>query len=308
MSGVLRSVGGTPRRWLITGANSGFGAALVRAALAAGDLVVAAARRPETLAEVAEAHPDQVRVVALDVTDPGQCRTAVDQATAAFGDIDVLVNNAGYGIVGAVEETTEDELREAFEVMFFGAMRLTRLVLPRMRARRSGTIVQLTSMGGLAAFPGNSAYCAAKGALEQAGEALAAETAPLGIRVLLVEPGAFRTGFAGPALRASDRIADYDETVGVTRAALAAMHGTQPGDPDRAAAAILAVLERPDPPLRLALGDDAVSVIRAKLASVADDLAAGESLSRSTVLGPAPSPALNPALSPRSDAGTGRRP
>jgi NAD(P)-dependent dehydrogenase (short-subunit alcohol dehydrogenase family) len=261
----------TARTWLITGANSGFGAAFTRAALAAGDVVVAAVRRPETMRELAEKHPGRLTVVTLDVRDEAQCRAAVDAAVTAHGHIDVLVNNAGYGTVGAVEETSEAELRDAMEVMFFGPMRLTRLVLPLMRRRRSGTIVQLTSMGGLLAFSGVSTYCAAKGALEQASEALAAETAPLGIRVLIVEPGAFRTEFNG-ALKTATAIGDYDGTVGAVRETLAAGDGKQPGDPEKAARALLATLALPDPPLRLALGDDAVAAIRAKLASVAADL------------------------------------
>ncbi|MGK5530602.1 oxidoreductase [Streptomyces sp. URMC 129] len=265
------------RRWLITGANSGFGAAFTRAALAAGDVVVAAVRRPETMAALAAGHPDRLTVVRLDVTDPEQCRQAVDTAERTHGPIDVLVNNAGFGTVGAVEETGEDELRYAMEVMFFGAMRLTRLVLPSMRRRRSGTIVQLTSMGGLLAFAGVGTYCAAKGALEQASEALAAETAPLGIRVLIVEPGAFRTEFNG-ALQTARSISDYDATVGAVRDALDAGHGKQPGDPDKAAAALLAALDLPNPPLRLALGDDAFGAIRGKLAAVAADLDATEHL------------------------------
>ena len=272
------------RRWLITGANSGLGAAFTRAALHRGDTVVAAVRRPETLSLLARQHPGRLTVVRLDVTDAEQCRQAVGTALEDGGRVDVLVNNAGYGLVGAVEETTEEELRDAFEVMFYGAMRLTRLVLPHMRARRSGTIVQVSSMGGMLAFPGNSAYCAAKGALEQAGEALATEVAPLGIRVLILEPGAFRTEFAGPALLASTAIDDYAGTVGVTRAALAAMHGAQPGDPDKAAHALLAALDQPDLPLRLPLGEDAVSAIRAKLAAVAHDLDRTTALSHGTAL------------------------
>ncbi|WP_326599178.1 oxidoreductase [Streptomyces sp. NBC_01803] len=265
------------RRWLITGANSGFGAAFTRAALAAGDLVVAAVRRPETMAGLAAEHPDRLAVVTLDVADPEQCRQAVDTTERTYGPIDVLVNNAGFGTVGALEETGEDALRHAMEVMFFGAMRLTRLVLPSMRRRRSGTIVQVTSMGGLLAFAGVSSYCAAKGALEQASEALAGETAPLGIRVLIVEPGAFRTEF-NSALRTAESIADYDATVGPVRDVLDSAHGKQPGDPDKAAAALLVALDLPNPPLRLALGDDAMIAIRDKLAAVAADLDATEHL------------------------------
>ena len=268
----------TPRRWFITGANSGFGLSLVHAALGAGDEVIAAVRRPETMADLVAASGGRVSVVELDLGDHDRLRAAVEAA----GRIDILVNNAGFGIVGAIEETSEAELRNAMEVMFFGPLELTRLVLPQMRARRAGTVVQLTSMGGMLAFPGVGAYCAAKGALELASEALAAEVAPLGIKVLIVEPGAFRTGFAAPAaLQAVDaRIGDYDPTAGATRDGLPTSHGAQEGDPAKAAAAVLDVLEWKEPPLRLALGNDAVDAIRGKLAAVGADLDATEHLGR----------------------------
>jgi NAD(P)-dependent dehydrogenase (short-subunit alcohol dehydrogenase family) len=268
----------TPRRWFITGANSGFGLALVHAALAAGDEVVAAVRRPETMTELAASSGGRVTVVPLDVREAEARRGAIEAA----GRIDILVNNAGYGIVGAIEETSQAELRDAMEVMFFGPLELTRLVLPQMRARRAGTIVQLSSMGGMLSFPGVGAYSAAKGALELASEALAGEVAPLGIKVLIVEPGAFRTGFAAPtALQPTDtRIADYDATSGATRDALPNAHGSQEGDPAKAAAAVLEVLGWKEPPLRLALGNDAVDELRKKLAGVTADLDATEHLGR----------------------------
>jgi len=267
-----------PRRWFITGANSGFGLAFVHAALAAGDEVVAAVRRPATMADLAATAGGRLTVVELDVRDAGARRRAVEAA----GRIDVLVNNAGYGILGAIEEITETDLRDAFDVMFFGPYELTRLVLPQMRERRAGTIIQLTSMGGLLAFPGVGAYSAAKGALELASEALAGEVAPLGIKVLIVEPGAFRTGFAAPAALqpAASRIADYEATSGATRDTLSTAHGTQEGDPAKAAAAVLEVLGWKEPPLRLALGNDAVDAIRAKLTAVGADLDATEKLGR----------------------------
>jgi NAD(P)-dependent dehydrogenase (short-subunit alcohol dehydrogenase family) len=270
------------RHWLITGANSGFGTEFARAALAAGDLVTAAVRRPETMAALGAEFPGRLTAIRLDVTDPAECEQAVKTAVAAHGRIDVLVNNAGFGLIGAVEETSEAELRGAMEVMFFGAMRLTRLVLPHMRARRSGTIVQVSSMGGLLSFPGVGAYCAAKGALELASEALAGEVAPLGLRVMIVEPGAFRTEFAGAALQHSTVIEDYQDTVGAVRTGLPDSHGGQPGDPAKAAAALLAALELPEPPLRLALGEDAVLAIRGKLAAVGADLDLTADLSLST--------------------------
>ncbi|GAA1949837.1 oxidoreductase [Kitasatospora viridis] len=270
------------RRWFITGANSGFGAAFARAALAAGDLVVAGVRRPETVAGLVGEFPGRISAVRLDVTDPEQCEQAVKDALAAFGRIDVLVNNAGFGLVGAVEETGEEELRRLMEVMFFGPLRLTRLVLPHLRAQRSGTVVQVSSMGGALSFPGVGGYSAAKGALELASEALAGEVAPLGIKVLIVEPGAFRTEFAGPALQGSTVIEDYESTVGPVRSGLSGSHGLQPGDPAKAADALLAALALPEPPLRLALGADAVAAIRGKLAAVAADLDATAELSLST--------------------------
>ena len=268
----------TPRRWFITGANSGFGLAFVHAALAAGDEVIAAVRRPETMRELAAAAEGRVAVVELDLRDRERLRHAVETA----GRIDVLVNNAGFGILGAIEETTDPELRDAMEVMFFGPLELTRLVLPQMRARREGTVIQLSSMGGLLSFPGVGAYSAAKGALELASEALAGEVAPLGIRVLIVEPGAFRTGFAAPAALqpAASRIADYDATAGAVREGLPTSNGSQEGDPAKAAAAVLEVLGWKEPPLRLALGNDAVDETRRKLAAVAADLDATEHLGR----------------------------
>ncbi|WP_062216579.1 SDR family NAD(P)-dependent oxidoreductase [Streptomyces sp. NBRC 109706] len=266
------------RHWFVTGANSGLGAAFVDAALAAGDRVTAAVRRPETMAKKAADHPELLTVVRLEVTDADGCATAVHDAEAVGGPIDVLVNNAGFGTVGAVEETGEDELRRVLDVMFHAPLRLTRLVLPGMRRRRSGTVVQVSSMGGLLSFAGVGAYCAAKGALELASEALSEEVRPLGVRVLIVEPGAFRTAFNG-AISTPPPLPDYAATVGPLRESLpGALDGQQPGDPRKAADALLAVLGLPDPPLRLALGDDAFEAIRAKLAAVEADLAATEHL------------------------------
>ncbi|MDX6742493.1 SDR family NAD(P)-dependent oxidoreductase [Actinocorallia sp. A-T 12471] len=266
------------KRWLITGANSGLGLALTRAALAAGDEVVAAVRRPDTLTEFAADHPG-VTVVALDVRDPA----AAEAAVATAGPIDILVNNAGFALIGAIEETPEDDLREALEVMYLGPMRLTRLVLPGMRARQGGTIIQISSMGGFAAFAGVGAYCAAKAALELASEALAAEVASHGIRVLVVEPGEFRTRFAEPsAIRTAPELPAYADTVGLLRKTLPASHETQMGDPAKLAEAVLTTLASPTPPLRLPLGPDAVTAIRAKLATVSADLNATADLSETT--------------------------
>ncbi|MEW9527000.1 oxidoreductase [Microbispora sp. NPDC049125] len=269
------------RVWLITGCSAGFGRHLAQAALEAGDRVVATARRPETLADLAAAGGDRVLTAALDVTDPAAADAAVARALAAFGRIDVVVNNAGHGSVGAVEELDMADLRALMEVMFFGAVAVTKAVLPHLRERGGGTIVQMSSMGGQLSMPGFGAYCAAKFALEGLSEALAAEVAPFGVRVLIVEPGAFRTEFGGHRMHRSREIDAYRVSTAATRAAVDGMDGTQPGDPARAARAIVEVLDSGDPPLRLALGDDAVDAIRAHHRLLADDLERWEKLSRS---------------------------
>jgi NAD(P)-dependent dehydrogenase (short-subunit alcohol dehydrogenase family) len=273
------------RVWLVTGCSAGFGREVVLAALRAGDRVLATARRPETLADLQEAGGERVRTAALDVTDPAAVDAAVATALDAFGRIDVLVNNAGHGSVGAVEEFTMDELRRLMEVMFFGAVATTKAVLPHLRRQRSGAVVMISSMGGQVSMPGFGAYCAAKFALEGLSDALHAEMAPFGVRVLVVEPGAFRTEFGGARMHRSAVIAEYSATsTAATRGAVDAMDRTQPGDPAKAAAAILTALDSPAPPRRLALGDDAVDAIRARHRELAAELAAWEDLSRSTDL------------------------
>ena len=267
--------------WLITGANSGFGRALAEAAVDSGDVVVAAARRTETLADLVAAHPDQVEAVRLDVTDLAAIDAVVTDVTARHGRIDVLVNNAGRTHVGAAEETTDAELRSLFEVHLFGPAALVRAVLPSMRRRRSGAIVQLSSMGGQMSFAGFSAYSATKFALEGFSEALLDEVAPLGIRVLVVEPGAFRTGLMG-SRSASAEIDDYADTVGPTRAMAAAADGTQPGDPAKAAAAILAALSAENTPLHLPLGNDGVDAVLGHLDAVRAEVTAWEKTARDT--------------------------
>ncbi|HTE62411.1 MAG TPA: oxidoreductase, partial [Solirubrobacteraceae bacterium] len=270
--------------WLITGSSSGFGREIALAALEGGDRVVATARRPDALADLVASAPDRVHAVALDVARADQIETAVAAALERFGRIDVLVNNAGYGSVGAVEEIDMDDLRGLMETMFFGPVALTKAVLPHMRARRSGAIVQTSSMGGQLSPPGFGAYCSAKFALEAMSESLAAEVEPYGIRVLIPEPGAFRTGFGGARLHRSPELDAYADTAGLNRAYMDGVDGTQPGDPRKAAAAILAALDAPDAPLRLALGDDAVDAIRAKHERLRADLDAWEHVSRATAL------------------------
>jgi NAD(P)-dependent dehydrogenase (short-subunit alcohol dehydrogenase family) len=271
--------------WLITGSSAGFGQAIARAALARGDQVVATARRPVALEDLVSEAPDRVLALSVDVTRPETGREAVAKTLDRFGRLDVLVNNAGYGTVGAVEEVDSSDLRTVMETMFFGPVALTQAVLPHMRSQGSGAIVQMSSMGGQVTAPGFGAYCAAKFALEAISESLAAEVEAFGIRVLIVEPGAFRTEFGGARMHRSREIEAYAETVGPTRASIDAMDGTQHGDPDKAAAAIVAALATPEPPLRLALGEDAVSAIGATLARRRGDLAAWQSVSLDTRLG-----------------------
>ena len=274
----------TSRVWFITGSSSGFGRNIATAALERGDRVVATARRAESLDDLVAAAPDRVLALALDVRRADQIGSSVAAAFERFGRIDVLVNNAGYGSVGAVEEIDMDDLRDLMDTMFFGAVELTKAVLPHMRERGSGAIVQMSSQGGQVTFPGYGAYCAAKYALEGISEALAAEVAPLGIRVLIVEPGSFRTGLLGARMHRSREVAAYADTAGATRAAAAAMDGTQPGDPRKLAAAILAALDDPGAPLHLALGADAVEAIRAAQDRRRADLEAWEQVSRGTAL------------------------
>jgi NAD(P)-dependent dehydrogenase (short-subunit alcohol dehydrogenase family) len=271
------------RAWLITGANSGFGQAIAEAAVAAGDIVVATARRAASLDGLAAAHPGQVDVLPLDVTDTAAINATVQDVIGRHGRIDVLVNNAGRTHVGAAEETTDAELRDLFEVHLFGPAALTRAVLPHMRSRRSGTLVQVSSMGGQLSFAGFAAYSATKFALEGMSEALADEVRPLGIKVLIVEPGAFRTGLFGNH-SASAPIPDYAGTAGRTRQMVEASAGTQPGDPAKAATAILTALDAPSTPLRLPLGDDAVDAILSHLDSTRADVRTWEKLARDTRL------------------------
>jgi NAD(P)-dependent dehydrogenase (short-subunit alcohol dehydrogenase family) len=270
-----------PRVWLITGVSSGFGRAITEAALAAGDAVAGVVRRPELVADLVDSAGGRFSTVELDVTDTPRIRPAVADVVERLGRIDVLVNNAGTGMVGAVEETTDAELRALFDVNFFAPVELVRAVAPYMRARRSGTVVQMSSYCGHASYPGFSAYCSSKFAVEGLSESLAAELAPLGVRVLLVEPGAFRTNFFGDRIRQSAEIADYAATVGQNRALVKDV-GVQPGDPAKAAAAILTALSTDPMPLRLPLGDDSVDEIRAHLELVRRDVDRWEPVSRRT--------------------------
>jgi NAD(P)-dependent dehydrogenase (short-subunit alcohol dehydrogenase family) len=271
------------RVWLITGASSGFGRSIAEAAVAAGDVVVAAARRPEAMADLVASAPDRVTAVQLDVTDGDRIDAAVGEVLAEHGRVDVLVNNAGRGVIGAVEETTDEELRDLMNLHFFGPAALTRALLPQMRERGSGAVIQMSSMGGRFTFAGAGAYSATKFALEGWSEALAKEVAGFGVKVIIVEPGAFRTSFNGAgALQISEPIAAYDELIGPVRSGMADDDGAQPGDPAKAAAAILQALDAQEPPLRLALGNDAVDAIHDALDGAKAELDAWESVGRAT--------------------------
>jgi NAD(P)-dependent dehydrogenase (short-subunit alcohol dehydrogenase family) len=272
------------RVWLITGASSGFGRAIAEAALAAGDIVVGAARRTDALADLVAAAPERVTALQLDVTDADRISAAVAEVLDGHGRVDVLVNNACRGAIGAAEETSDRELRDLMDLHFFGPAALTRALLPGMRERGTGAIVQMSSMGGRFTFPGVGAYSATKFALEGWSEALAKEVERFGIRVLIVEPGAFRTSFNGPgALLMSQPIPAYDEQIEPLRTGMPDDDGKQPGDPAKAAAAILQALDSKDPPLRLVLGNDAVDAISESLDNAKAELAAWERVGRSAV-------------------------
>jgi len=269
--------------WFITGASSGFGKALALAALARGDRVALAARRRTALDEIAARDPGRALAVALDVTDAAQRRAALDAALGRFGRIDVLANIAGRGSLGAAEEFSPAQLREQVEVNFLGSAELTRDLLPTLRAQRSGHVLMLTSVGGLVSFNGFSAYCASKFALEGWSEALHAEVAPLGVRVTIVEPGAFRTEFAGDAnMRAEQRLDDYRAVIDPIEQYLYGHDGQQPGDPAKAAQAMLAVVDHPAPPLRLMLGADAYALWEKKRAALDAELAAWRAVGEAT--------------------------
>ncbi|MGV9935294.1 oxidoreductase [Streptomyces olivaceoviridis] len=247
--------------WLITGASRGFGRALAEAVLAAGDRLVATARRPEQLADLVSRYGDQVRAVALDVTDTVAARDAVRTAVDAFGGLDVVVNNAGYANSAPIEEMAEDDFRAQFEANFFGVVNVTRAALPVLRAQRSGTFVQFSSLGGrVGGTPGMGAYQSAKFAVEGFSEVLAGEVAPFGVKVVIVEPGAFRTDWQGSSMELHAAGPDYEETVGAMNRYRAENSGNQPGDPVRAAQVLIDVVRDDDPPRRLLLGAQAVTM------------------------------------------------
>lgn len=267
-------------RWLITGCSTGFGREIARAALEAGHSVVVTARKAGTVQEFVDEFSDRAVAVALDVTDPGQIAAAVSAADDAFGGIDVLVNNAGHGYLSAVEEGEDAEVRKLFDVNFFGAVDMIKAVLPAMRARGSGHIINISSMTGLVANPPNAYYSSTKFALEAVTEALATEVRPLGIKVTAIEPGAFRTDWATRSMKESGTpIADYAD-VAARKDLIKQFADHLPGDPRKVAEAVLMVTQLDDPPLRLLLGRDVLKAMRDKIATTTSSIDEWESVTR----------------------------
>jgi NAD(P)-dependent dehydrogenase (short-subunit alcohol dehydrogenase family) len=269
--------------WLITGCSTGLGRALAEGVIAAGHNAVVTARDAGKVADLAEAKTDRVLALPLDVTDPRQVTDAVRRAEDTFGAIDVLVNNAGYGYRAAVEEGDDSDIRTLFETQFFGPVAMIKAVLPGMRARRAGSIVNISTIGVQIMPAGSGYYAASKAALEAMSGALHAELRPLGISVTVVEPGAFRTDFAGRSLtQSSTVIDDYADTAGKRRKEHDTAHGTQPGDPAKAAEAIIAAVESDEPPAFLLLGTDALNTYRRLADAKLDTITRWEHLTTST--------------------------
>lgn len=272
------------KSWFITGISSGLGQALAQAAIEHGDFVIGTFRHQAQADAFNHQHKEDAFALTLDITRPDEIAQALRQVEDRWGKIDVLVNNAGFGLAGAIEETSLSEARALFEANFFGALQLTQAFLPMFRKQRSGHIIQISSHGGFNAFAGFGIYNASKFALEGFSEALAQEIAPLGIHLTIVEPGPFRTHFAGDSFRlAQTVIDDYRETAGAFRQRIKAVDGKQEGDPLKAAHAIIAIAQRDPAPLRLPLGKIAIASLTAKLESVQKDIAAYRDIAESAV-------------------------
>ena len=269
----------TSRVWFITGSSSGFGALLARELLRRGDRVIATARNASQLDDLPTLYPDTARVFPLDVTKPAEIEAIGRLAPTVFGHVDVLVNNAGYGVNGAIEEVAEDEFEPMFQTNIYGLIRTTRAFLPHFRERRSGHIINLSSIGGLIGGAGWGFYNVTKFAVEGFSEALAAEMKPLGVHVTVVEPGPFRTDFLGRSGKlAAKELPEYKDTAGKAREYLKTQAGKQPGDPQKAVEAIITVTESPNPPLHLILGKIALTRFRDKLEQWKKEMATWESL------------------------------
>jgi NADP-dependent 3-hydroxy acid dehydrogenase YdfG len=271
-----------PKVWLITGSSTGFGRLVVDELLLRGEKVVATARKPEALAGLRDKYNDQIILPQLDVTDTGQCERAVALTMHEFGRIDVLINNAGFGVYGSLEEVPIGTVREQFETNVFGVLNVLKAVLPAMRNQKSGTILNVSSIAGWMSFPGSGIYGASKFALEGLTESLEAELKPLGIRTILIEPGSFQTNFYGHNYRrVENEIQDYAETAGKTLEFFDSWDGNQPGDPIKAVKAMIDVAEHPNPPLRLLLGSDAFDRAMVNLESVKSNFVEWEVVTRS---------------------------
>jgi NAD(P)-dependent dehydrogenase (short-subunit alcohol dehydrogenase family) len=259
--------------WLITGCSTGFGRELVKALLERGERVIATARNPKSLDALGGQHQDHLLKLQLDVTKQADIDAVVQASEARFGRIDVLVNNAGYGYLAAIEEGEDEAVRAMFETNLFGLVAMTKAVLPAMRKQKSGHIVNISSIGGLVSFGATGYYHATKFAVEGLSQSLAIEGKPLGIKVTIVEPGPFRTDWAGRSIvQSATIIPDYAETAGVRRSETAARSGKQPGDPHRGAEAIITAVDAPEPPLHLVLGRPALDLARKHVAALGAEL------------------------------------
>ncbi|MFT3980087.1 MAG: oxidoreductase [Ferruginibacter sp.] len=263
--------------WFITGCSTGFGRHLAQEVLQKGDKLAVTARNTADVKDLADQYPDTAHAITLDVTKPEQVRAAVQEAVKKFGTIDVLVNNAGIGYFGAIEESEEEQVRRMFEINFFGLAAVTNEVLPILRKQRSGHIINISSVGGSVAFPGVGMYNATKFAVTGYSEALAKELVPLGIQVTVIAPSGFRTDWAGRSANDSKiKIEDYQTTAHANQDTIRGYSGNQPGDPVRAAQAIIKIAETTNAPVRLFLGAGALKGIRNKIAEMTKDIDAWE--------------------------------
>jgi NAD(P)-dependent dehydrogenase (short-subunit alcohol dehydrogenase family) len=272
---------GSSRVWFITGSSTGFGRLLAEAVLKRGERVIVTARDLSKVADMARKFPERARAFSLDVTNPAEIEDVAAKAIASFGHVDVLVNNAGYGVNGAIEEVSEEEFEPMFQTNIYGLIRTTRAFLPHFRERRSGHILNLSSIGGLIGGAGWGYYNVTKFAVEGFSEALAAEMKPLGVHVTVIEPGPFRTDFLGRSGKLAQReLPEYTETAGKARTYLKTQSGKQPGDPQKAVDALIKVVESPNPPLHLILGKIALTRFREKLSQWENEIAAWEAVTQ----------------------------
>ncbi|WP_176696025.1 SDR family NAD(P)-dependent oxidoreductase [Phenylobacterium immobile] len=270
------------RRWLITGCSTGFGRFLAEAALARGDQVLLTARKPEVLADLAAQYPDTARAIKLDVTNPDDVAAAVAAGDEAFGGIDVLINNAGFSVVGAIEELEPEEYRPLYETNLFGVLNMVRAFTPQMRARGSGVLGVVSSVGGQIASPGMAHYSATKSAVEMIHEGMQGELAPFGVRTLIIEPGLFRTAIIGSLWYPKNIMPEYDHASGAVRRRMDGAVGNEPGDPVKAAKLIIEQVYDDNAPLRLPLGIGAAQRIKDKAARVTANMEALEARADNT--------------------------